>query len=78
MDGQLPVADAWGATAARSKEAKVEPPKKRVKLAAKNDYKLVKGFFSGVLITTASLVGAAAALLATVPESIREEAMRGL
>ena len=52
-----------------------EPPRKKAK-TSRGSSRPVKAFVSGVVVGCLSLVGACAAFLATIPENIREEALR--
>ena len=53
----------------------VEPPRKKAKVARTNS-KPIKAFISGMLVGCIGLVGACAAFIATIPEAVRDEALR--
>ena len=52
-----------------------EPPRKKTKTARTNS-KPIKAFISGMLVGCVGLVGACAAFIATIPDAVRDEALR--
>ena len=53
----------------------VEPPRKKAKVTRTNS-KPIKAFISGMLVGCVGLVGACAAFIATIPDAVKEEALR--